>query len=158
MKEVPRASQQQQRLEKRAHRLHLRLQQTTSTHQHQRIQRRLKKIQQKQTTKAAPSFLLGVLSMIAGILGLVLLFIAIVSSVALAFSMGASGALIVGIYVALTLAFGITGLILSILYLAKRKKDPTAYTKPAFAIVGMVLSSIAVLFGFILVFGALSTL
>jgi hypothetical protein len=157
-KKPPHADRRTQQLHKKEARLHRRLKHARTPRSKHHWNRKLRHLQQQQGRAAAPSFLLGLLSLIAGAMGIAMTFIAVVSSVALAFSSGVNGTLIVGIYVGIALALGIAGLVLSILYFSKRKKDPSAYTQPAFAIIGIILSSIVTTIGFILVFGMLSTL
>lgn len=159
IEKTPVSAQQQQlqkkeaRLQKRLHQLQSRS--TNTTKRQDNVKKRLSNVQQQQkNTKKSDAYLLGLLSMIAGILGTIVWVAAVFSSFALAF--GGSGAVVtVGVLIGIALLLAITGIILSILYFSKRKQDPTTYHLLGFAIAGIIISSLVFIFGAILVFGAL---
>lgn len=150
------AAHQQQHWQKKEQQLKKRLQllQTKAKHpkKQQQLQKRLKRIQQQKQGKNISSFLLGLLSMIGGIVSAAFWVTAVVSSFALAFN--PAGFTIVAVLVALTLLFALTGLILGITYLHRRRKHPEDHDKPGFAIAGIIISSIFLLLGMVLVIGA----
>lgn len=146
----------QQQWKKKEQQLKKRLQLLQATARHpkkqQQLQKRLKKIQQQQQQKNLSSFLLGLLSMIGGIVSAAFWATAVISSFALAFN--PAGFTIVAVLVALALLCALAGLILGITYLHRRRKHPEDHDKPGFAIAGIIISSIFLLLGMVLVIGA----
>ena len=145
-----RLQKKEQRLQKRFYRLQD--QPKNRTRRLKKVEKRLEKVQKKQRTNYSSSYILGLLSMLAGIGSIVVWVVALFSSFVLVFV--SSGAITVLILVILSILLSIAGLILGILHLSKHQKDPDAYNKIGFAITGLIISGIVLLLGLVLVFGA----
>lgn len=146
----PEVSQQQQRFQKQRKRLQKRLRNARNEHQKQRLKKRLKRLEkQNNDVKSTPVF--GVLGFIAGIVAL-LVFISSLG-VGAAAALSGTGFLLANIMFWGGIALALIGLGLSILHLVLRQQDPDRYSRPGFAIAGLILNGLLVGFLFLALLG-----
>ncbi len=136
----PEAQKSQQQTKKGCQRLRKRLKRTNNIHQKKRLQKRLERLE-KRGTSVKPSPLLGVLGFGAGILAL-LVFISSLGVGATALS--GTGLLLANFMFWGGIVLAVIGLGLSIVYLVLRRQNPDCYSKPGFAIAGIILNGLLV--------------
>lgn len=145
--EAPPQVQKKLQVEKRRQRLKMRLAKADNTIKKTRLQKRLRRLEERETN-VKPTSILGVLGLIAGILSVVVLIVALGVSAAAALSGGGTGLLLGTILFWGGIGLAAIGLGLSILHLVLRQRDYDRYNKPGFAIAGLILNGL--LLGFLL--------